>query len=205
MRYEPYVIIVSDIRLQKENRQLLVTYHKFGQEESYTIPVDPYAIKVFKQRWYLLAKTDKRGTPCVYALDRMEDVEKFYTHFSLPADFSVKKFFQDCYGVLRDPKCEAQQIIIRAYYPYADYLRTLPLHSSQTELENTPEYADFELRLRPTFDFKQEVLAQGKEVEVLKLASLREEMTELLAKMMKRYGFVAVAENPENVKNRGEI
>ena len=187
MRYEPYAILISDIRLQKENRQLLVTYHKFGQEESYTIPVDPYAIKVFKQRWYLLAKTDKRGTPCVYALDRMEDVEEFYTHFSLPADFSAKAFFQDCYGVLRDPKCEAQQIIIRAYYPYADYLRTLPLHSSQTELENTPEYADFELRLRPTFDFKQEVLAQGKEVEVLKLASLREDMKQMVMKMMGRY------------------
>ena len=97
--------------------------------------------------------------------------------------------------MLRDPKCEAQQIIIRAYYPYADYLRTLPLHRSQKELENTPEYADFELRLRPTFDFKQELLAQAHEVEVLKPDHLREEMTELLAKMMKRYGFVAVAEN----------
>ena len=194
MRYEPYAILISDIRLQKENRQLLVTYHKFGQEESYTIPVDPYAIKVFKQRWYLLAKTDKRGTPCVYALDRMEDVEEFYTHFSLPADFSAKAFFQDCYGVLRDPKCEALQIIIRAYYPYADYLRTLPLHHSQRELENTPAYTDFEFYLNPTFDFKQELLAQTHEVEVLKPEHLREEMTELLAKMMKRYGFVAVAE-----------
>lgn len=178
----------------KENRQLLVTYHKFGQEESYTIPVDPYAIKVFKQRWYLLGKTGKRDTPCVYALDRMEGVEELYTHFTLPADFSAKKFFQDCYGVFCDSKVKAQRIVLRAYYPYVSYLRTLPLHSSQKELAEASEYADFELYLRPTFDFKQELLAQGKDVEVLEPASLREDILQMMKEMLERYG-VRVAEN----------
>lgn len=175
------------INAMKVNSKIKITYRKFGSAEPYSIVVEPYAIKVFKQRWYLLAKNCKRDTPTVYALDRMEAVEELSTRFDFPTDFSAKAFFQDCYGVLRDPKCEAQPIIIRAYYPYADYLRTLPLHSSQRELESTPEYADFELYLRPTFDFKQELLAQAHEVEVLKPASLREDMKQMLWEAMERY------------------
>ena len=89
--------------------------------------------------------------------------------------------------MLHDSSNKAQRIVIRAYYPYTNYLRTLPLHHSQTELADTPEYADFEFYLNPTFDFKQELLSQAHEVEVLKPASLRQEMIELLEKMMKRY------------------
>ena len=67
------------------------------------------------------------------------------------------------------------------------YLRTLPLHASQRELASTEEYADFEYNLRPTFDFKQELLAQGDEVEVLEPAEFRKEMKDIVLQMVKRY------------------
>ena len=178
----------------KENHKLLMTYRKFGQAESYTVEVDPYAIKVFKQRWYLLAKNYKRETPTIYALDRMEAVEELSKHFDYPEDFSPATFLTDCYGVVCDSKNKAQRIVIRAYYPYAHYLRTLPLHHSQTELTDTPEYADFELYLSPTFDFKQELLAQGKDVEVLKPDSLRNKMKEMMVEMIGRYGLKVVSD-----------
>lgn len=68
-----------------------------------------------------------------------------------------------------------------------NYLRTLPLHASQKELTSTEEYADFEYNLRPTFDFKQELLAQGDEVEVLELAEFRQEMKDIVQWILKRY------------------
>jgi predicted DNA-binding transcriptional regulator YafY len=54
-------------------------------------------------------------------------------------------------------------------------------------LASTPESADFEYYLRPTFDFRQELLSQAHEAEVLEPECLRQEMKELLAKMMERY------------------
>ena len=68
-----------------------------------------------------------------------------------------------------------------------NYLRTLPLHHSQKEVLSTDEYADFEFYLRPTFDFRQELLAQAHDVEVLQPAKFREEMKETLEKMLSRY------------------
>ena len=68
-----------------------------------------------------------------------------------------------------------------------NYLRTLPLHASQKEQASTEEYADFEYSLRPTFDLRQELLAQGDEVEVLEPAEFRQEMKDIVQQMVKRY------------------
>lgn len=176
------------INAMKEEHKLQMTYKKFGQQESYTIIVEPYAIKVFKQRWYLLAKNNKRKEPSVYALDRIVALEEMSEPFDFPSDFDAEIFFKDCYGVLCGTDDKAQRIVIRAYHPYPNYLRTLPLHHSQKELESTPEYTDFELYLRPTFDFRQELLSQGDEVEVLIPDSLRQDMKEVAIRIVGRYG-----------------
>ena len=174
------------INAMKQDHKLQMTYHKFGQQDSYTITIEPYAIKVFKQRWYLLAKSPKRDIPSIYALDRVEYLEETEETFQFPEDFDTEAFFRDCYGVLSTDD-KAQHIVIRAYAPYMNYVRTLPLHHSQKEIKSTAQYADFEYHLKPTFDFRQELLAQGHDVEILHPAPFREEMKAMLEKMLSRY------------------
>ena len=123
----------------------------------------------------------------VYALDRIVSLEEQDKTFVFPQNFNAEAFFKDCYGVIYGTNDKAQRIVLRAYPPYINYLRTLPLHASQKELESTEEYADFEYYLRPTFDFKQELLAQRDEVEVLEPAELRQEMGNTIKRMLKRY------------------
>ena len=175
------------INAMKRKHKLELTYCKFGQQESYTITVEPYAIKVFKQRWYLLAKNTKRNSPVVYALDRTVSLAETTECFEKPSDFDVDAFFCNFYGVICGSDKPAERIVIRAYYPFVYYLRTLPLHHSQKELVSTPDYADFEYFLHPTFDFRQELLAQGNGMEVLEPATFRQEMKEELQNMLARY------------------
>ena len=174
------------INAMKQSHKLQMTYHRFGQQESYTITIEPYAIKVFKQRWYLLAKNPKREAPTVYALDRVKQLMETEETFQFPEDFNTEAFFRDCYGVMNTDD-KAQRIVIRANAPYMNYVRTLPLHHSQKEIKTTDQYADFEFYLKPTFDFRQELLAQGHDVEVLLPAQFRKEMKEMLEKMLSRY------------------
>ena len=175
------------INAMKESHKLKMTYQKFGREDIYSTIIEPYAIKVFKQRWYLLAKNPKREEPVIYALDRIVSLEETIDHFEYPSDFDTELFFKDCYGVICGTDDQAQRIVIRAYYPFINYLRTLPLHHSQKELSSTSEYADFEFYLRPTFDFRQELFSQVHEVEVLEPISLRQEMKKELEKNLNRY------------------
>ena len=175
------------IDAMKQSYKLKMTYRKFGQAVGYTIHIAPYAIKVFKQRWYLLANDDRHHRPTVYALDRIERLEETEEPFIYPSDFEPEKFFKDCYGVICGTEKEPQHIVVRAYQPCANYMRTLPLHHSQKIVGSTAEYTDFQFYLRPTFDFRQELLSQGHEVEVLEPAEFREEMKELIQKALSRY------------------
>ena len=171
----------------KQGHKLEMTYRHFGKKESYTILVEPLAVKVFKQRWYLLAKSPKYDTPTVYAFDRMVALEETSVPYVMPEEFCAENVFRDCYGIICGTQTKAERIRIRAYYPLVNYLRTLPWHASQKETLTTDEYSEFEFFLRPTFDFRQEILSQGDEVEVLEPASFRQEVMEVLRKTMRRY------------------
>ena len=107
--------------------------------------------------------------------------------FVMPENFSAENIFKDCYGIICGTQTKAERIRIRAYYPLVNYLRTLPWHASQKEVHTTDEYSEFEFFLRPTFDFRQEILSQGNEVEVLEPASFRQEVMEALQSAMRRY------------------
>ena len=175
------------INAMKQGRKLQMTYQHFGKKESYTITVEPLAVKVFKLRWYLLANNPKYSTPTVYAFDRIVSLEETTEPFTMPEDFLAENIFRECYGIICGGPTEAQLIKIRAYHPLVNYLRTRPWHISQKEILTTDEYSEFEFYLRPTFDFRQEILSQGDEVVVLEPLSFRQEVTEALQSAIKRY------------------
>ena len=180
-----YLHLIIDA--MKQEHKLDMEYRKFGRTVGHHVTVEPYAVKVFKQRWYLLANDGKKEKPAVYALDRIVSLKESTETFKYPKDCSAEAFFKDCYGVICGTNDKAKRIVLRAYPPYINYLRTLPLHTSQKELASTDDYADFEYFLRPTFDFKQELLAQGNEIEVLEPIEFREEIKAILQRMLERY------------------
>lgn len=69
----------------------------------------------------------------------------------------------------------------------AKYFRSLPKHSSQKETDPIDGWPVFTYRLVPTYDFKQEILSYGANVEVLEPESLRKEMADMAVAMDKLY------------------
>ena len=179
---EEYLDII--IRAIHTNHRLRRGYQKFGAE-GYEKTVCPYALKLFHQRWYLLARTGDDQMR-VYALDRVTMVELTGETFEMPADFSPQDYFSEYYGVLTD-NTPLAHVVIRAYDRTPNYLRTLPLHHSQRELVSTPDYTDFSFDIRPTADFLGELLSHGNGIEVLEPTELREKMRQMIAATLSRY------------------
>lgn len=169
----------------KSNRRIELGYQKFGTE-GYVKTVCPYAIKLFHQRWYLLAKTADDQMR-IYAFDRIHSLNLTEETFKMPADFSPQEYFSEYFGVLTDSSVPMAHIVIRAHNWTPNYLRTLPLHQSQRELASTPDYTDFSYNLRPTSDFIGQLLSQGSGIEVLEPQELRQKMRELIAENLNRY------------------
>ena len=172
------------VRAIKSNHRLLIGYQKFGVE-GYEKVVSPYALKLFHQRWYLLARTADDQMR-IYALDRLTKAELTTEPFTMPRGFSPKAYFAEYFGVLTIPVPMAH-VVIRAYDTTPDYLRTLPLHHSQREIASTDQYADFALDLRPTADFQGQLLSHGARIEVLEPESLRQQMAQSLSARLERY------------------
>ncbi|MBR1889478.1 MAG: WYL domain-containing protein [Alloprevotella sp.] len=172
------------IKAMKSGHKLEVSYRRFGQQETTTI-LSPYTLKLFRQRWYLLADNGKYLS--TYALDRMISLTELAATFDLPEDFSAQEFFADYFGIVTKEE-QMEHIIVRTYGTTADYLRTLPLHASQQELQGTSdEYTDFSLDLRPTYDFLQLLLSHGGNIEVLQPESLRRQLREHIVQAAERY------------------
>ncbi|MBR7017728.1 MAG: WYL domain-containing protein [Prevotella sp.] len=75
--------------------------------------------------------------------------------------------------------------LIYSYVP--NYLRTLPLHTSQKEIEHTDEYTVFTYDIRPTVDFILELMSYTEGLEVLEPIELRNKIRETLQASLKRY------------------
>ena len=174
------------IKAMKENRMISLTYRRYGSPENATYKLAPYCVKLFRQRWYLVARFES-GMFSTFSFDRIEKEELLDEKFKIDEDFDAARFFSDSYGIVVDDRITPERIVIRAYGYERYYLRDLPLHHSQKEIASTDEYCDFELKLRPTSDFKAQLLSRGQWVEVLEPQSLADEIVEWHKNAIKRY------------------
>ena len=173
------------IKAMKENRMISLTYRRYGSSDK-TYTLAPYCVKLFRQRWYLVARFEGSMFK-TYSFDRIESVELLDEKFKIDEDFDAARFFSDSYGIVVDDKMAPERIVLRAYGYERYYLRDLPLHHSQREIAFTDEYCDFELTLRPTSDFKAQLLSRGQWVEVLEPQSLADEIVEWHKNAIERY------------------
>lgn len=177
----------SIIKALQKNVELEIDYQKHeGNRE--TFQVQPYLLKMYHRRWYLLGYVKEREEIRHLALDRMLDVNVTRKHFTMPEDFDAKKYYANTIGVYVDHKLPIKEVKIRAYGTQMEYLRSLPLHQSQKEGRSKyGEYAEFTYRVRITPELITQLLAMGDKVEVLGPESLREEMKEKINNMLNFY------------------
>ena len=122
----------------------------------------------------------------VYGLDRIHALEPTRQRYKLPKVFDAEFYFRNHYGVSdMDMQPEEVEIKIEAYQ--ANFLRTLPLHSSQVEVDRQEQFSIFRYYIAPSFDFRQELYKHGPVLEVLKPQWLREEFRKNLAYQLSKY------------------
>ena len=179
------------IEAMKENRVINITYHSYWKDEENNFDVQPYCVKLFRQRWYLLARsTDpyyyEKG-PWIYALDRINSLHTTDETFVMPKGWNAEEYFSSCFGIIADPSIEPQTVKLKVSAGQANYIRNLKMHESQEEIERNEDYSVFEYFLRPSFDFQQELLWNGEDVEVLEPLWLRKEIADKIKRMWNKY------------------
>ena len=174
------------IEAMKTNSKVEIEYRPFGKESSYCFPIAPYCVKMFENRWYVLARNNRNEIK-IYGLDRIEKAEITAEIFELPKNFNAEDYFSKYFGIIIGGEEKPSKIVIRANEYHKHYMRTLPIHHSQELIKDYGEYADFELYLVPTFDFEMKLLQYGSMIEVLEPESLRLKMRDWATQLYEMY------------------
>lgn len=178
---------LSDVMAgMRDGKKLNMTYQSFQSLEAHNYDIAPYCLKLFKQRWYMLAKSEKYNDLRIYALDRVLELNTTKKSFSLPKGFDPKDTFRKLFGVILD-NGPVEKVVIRVAEDQVKYYRTLPLHHSQEEGKSGDGYTEFTYRLVPTFDFSRELLSKGENVEVMSPLWLRKEIAKELRRTISLY------------------
>lgn len=186
------------IKAMKSGHRVNIRYCQYGSPQSFWTAADPYCLKLFHQKWYLLGKLfgDKYELFC---LNKIEEIKIQKHDFKMPKDFDVADFFAPYFGVVIDEDMPTERILIRAYGDERYELRDVPLHKSQifkfwqseSELIDHPEryrdYADIEVKLKLTPDFIDFLLSKTGRLQVLSPKSVIGKMKARMDKSMEMY------------------
>ncbi len=178
------------IEAMRESKVVEMTYYSYSSDCEKKYQIEPYCVKIFKQRWYLVAHGVDSGQKGIrtYALDRILDLKMTDAAFIYPETFDPQQFFNNSFGIIVGDKNSLVHVRIKVTADQRAYFRNLQLHHTQREEETTADYSIFGYDLCNTYDFRQELLSHGSDVEVLEPESLRKEMRSIIQGMSKLYG-----------------
>ena len=171
----------------KNRLQIKFNYQKFWEEELSQRFVEPYALKEFKNRWYIMAKDSKDNNIKSFALDRLTNLEITNLNYQYPDNYSIEQSYRYCFGIISPNDEEAQDIIL-SFDPFqGKYIKTLPLHDTQQVLVDNDEEMKIKLKLCLTHDLVMELLSFGDNMKVIEPKSLADQIKQAHEKAYRQY------------------
>ncbi len=171
----------------KNQLQIRFDYHIYWNNELTQRIVEPYALKEFRNRWYVLAVDMKDGQVKSFALDRLTELEITKTKFKKPIPFDVNEHYKNSFGIISPNSDTPEEIQLWFDQHQGKYIKSLPLHESQQVVSDDSNGLVIKLNLFLTHDFIMEILSHGNHVKVLKPEHLVETIMETLSNSIAQY------------------
>ena len=166
----------------KNSKLISFNYTKYWDGIPQRKVVEPYVVKEFRNRWYLLANENdgKDFFIKTYGLDRLTDLEIHNKTFK-KIETDIEKLFVNSFGIVSTPGEKPKKIVL-SFDPWqGKFVKSLPIHHSQKILVDTKEEYRIEITLVPTYDFYQELLTHAERLRILEPKSVREEYLKFLS------------------------
>jgi predicted DNA-binding transcriptional regulator YafY len=171
----------------KNRLRIKFTYEKFWDGEFTRRLVEPYALKEFKNRWYVMAKDSKDNNIKSFALDRLTNLEITNQTCQYPGNYNVEQSYRYCFGIICPHDQEPNDVVL-SFDPFqGKYIKTLPLHETQQILADNDEELKIKLRLCLTHDFLMELLSFGDNLKVIEPKSLADQIKQAHERAYKQY------------------
>lgn len=175
------------IEAMRKGHILEFDYKKYYSTDAKHYTIEPYCVKLYHRRWYLLSRCPDIKDFRLFAFDRMSNVNITSAKFRIDASFNAMEYFNECFGVALNTSVPVQKVIVRAYINERYYMRDLPLHPSQQLVGEGDGYCDYEITMRPTEDFLGYLLSRSNFVKIISPTSLANQLKEMAQSIVDRY------------------
>ena len=182
-----HLFLTAIMEAMTDGVEIEIDYQKYSAESAESLTLRPYAVKEFAKRWYLIAYCVEREGLRVYGLDRVRKLNVSGKWFKMPKGFDVDELFATSFGIYL-PEGKAEVIKYRVSEKEAQFLRDLPLHKSQEEVERKDGLVTFSIFACPDKNMIMEFCKFGSRIEVLSPAGVRESVASELLAAARIYG-----------------
>lgn len=178
--------LITDILEAIHNRNtLLIEYQRFDRDIIKTHEFKPVLLKEDKQMWYIIGKNSKYEDVITLALDRIVSLSVTEQNFE-PIEFNSEDHFKYSFGITVSNKSPVDVVI--SFTPQqGNYLRTLPIHSTQRIIVDDEKEFKIEVRVIPSYEFYSKIRSYGQQAKIISPEGLVEEIKSSFSKALDRY------------------
>lgn len=145
----------------------------------------PHYLKEDQQRWYLLAYDN--NVLKTFNVDCIRNLRIYYEEtFKRDMNIDANDLFKDSYGIWNQPDIPVENIELSYSALDGRFLKSVPLHHSQTIIADNETEFRITLRLRITNDFVMALLARSSSLTVIKPLHLRERIRKVYEEALQR-------------------
>ena len=171
-----------------KKRGIECDYYSYNKKSVKQQKLIPYFLRTWENRWYLVAEPDNHHHgQSVFALERMDNIRLTEDKMLPSKKITADEYFDGSFGVNHSDDQKPERILIKVYSTQVEYIKALPIHESQKEIEATDEWSIFEYRIIPCFNFYQQMLWQRERIEILEPQRVRDEMKKIIEDIQKFY------------------
>ena len=174
------------LRAIKDKHEITFTHHNFHTEKSRRYRLMPYLLKEYQNRWYIVGVVAGMNQLRTFGIERIENLHVESITFTPDDNLNPAERFSETIGLVYSE--HPVELVILSFSPIqGKYIKTLPLHSSQTVLIDNDAECRISLRVAPNFELMQQILKHGDAIKVLEPQWLVDEIKGSLRMALGKY------------------
>jgi len=179
---------IRDIANATQNHtELMLEYKRFDSEVAKSYRFQPYLLREYMNRWYVIGHLSENNEIRTFGLDRIVGLTKTDLKFKRIKKNDVSRLFPNVIGIHASEQDISEEIELVCQSFQGNLLKTLPLHVSQRLINETACEITFSYNLVVNLELKQRLLMMATQAKVTKPLSLKTEMEAMIAEALDFY------------------
>lgn len=172
----------------KKNLIVKFDYQKFTDIVASSRSIEPYFLKQFEGRWYVIAKEVGNNTMKTWGLERISNLELTNSRFQRDPEYNTLPD-KDSFGIYTSSALPIEEVVLSFTPKSGRYIITRPLHHSQEVLIDNNSEIRIKLHVKLTNDFIMELLSQTSKMTVISPQHLKDHFRKIYLQAIKRMNY----------------